>query len=128
MAYPFQIKSLNEYHEQYKKSIDDPETFWGDIAGHFSWVRKWDSVFQWSFTEPSVKWFLNGQLNITENCLDRHLDALGDKAAIIWEPNGVDEQGRIITYKELHHEVCRFAAVLQKTVYRRATACASIWA
>ena len=79
----------------------------------FSWRKKWDKVLEWNFTEPDVKWFIGGKLNITENALDRHLAERGDKAAIIWEPNDPKEKGRTLTYRELHAEVCRFANVLK---------------
>jgi acetyl-CoA synthetase len=113
MAYPFQIRSLDEYKKAYQKSIDDPEGFWNEIASAFQWRNRWDKTLEWNFKEPSVKWFLNGKLNITENCIDRHLATLGDKPAIIWEPNRPDERVRIVTYNRLHKRVCQFAQVLQ---------------
>jgi acetyl-CoA synthetase len=112
MSYPYQIKDLEGYHEAYQKSIQNPDAFWGEVAEHFTWHKKWDKVSDWNFKEPSIKWFVGGQLNITENCLDRHLAAMGDKPAIIWEPNDPDEQHRILTYKQLHLKVCQFAQVL----------------
>jgi len=87
MSYPYQIKSLEEYRQAYQKSIDAPEDFWDDIAQHFFWRKKWDKVLEWNFSEPKVEWFKGAQLNITENCIDRHLEKLGKKPAIIWEPN-----------------------------------------
>ena len=105
MSYPYQIRSLEQYQSEYKKSVDDPEGFWADIAGHFQWRRPWDKVLSWNFTEPRVRWFEGAQLNITENCLDRHLAERGDQPAIIWEPNNPDEHHRILTYKELHFKV-----------------------
>ena len=113
MSYPYQIKTPEEYRLAYQKSITDPEGFWADIAGNFQWRRKWDKVLDWNFKEPNVKWFIGGQLNITENCLDRHLADKGDKPAIIWEPNNPDEDYRILSYKELHFKVCQFANVLR---------------
>jgi acetyl-CoA synthetase len=110
----YQVKSYEEYKEAYAISVADPEQFWGKVADEFSWHRKWDKVLEWNFTTPDVKWFVNGKLNITENCLDRHLQAQGNKPAIIWEPNGTEEAHRVITYAELHKYVCRFAAVLRK--------------
>ena len=83
MSYPYQIKTLAQYHEAYEQSINNPEAFWEEVASHFVWKRKWERVCDWNFIEPHVKWFLGGKLNITENCLDRHIDALGDKPAII---------------------------------------------
>ncbi len=107
------ITSIEHYHETYKKSVDQPEQFWSEIADSFQWHQKWDKVLEWNFREPKVEWFVNGKLNITENCLDRHLDNNADKPAIIWEANDPNEAGRILTYKELHAEVCRFSNVLQ---------------
>jgi acetyl-CoA synthetase len=113
MAYPFQIRSLDDYKKAYQKSVDDPEGFWNEIASAFEWRKQWDKTLEWNFKEPRVKWFLNGKLNITENCIDRHLATLGDKPAIIWEPNRPDERVRIVTYNRLHKRVCQFAQVLQ---------------
>jgi acetyl-CoA synthetase len=113
MAYPFQITSLEAYEAAYKKSIESPEEFWSDIAQHFKWKKKWDKVLDWNFKEPSVKWFSGGKLNITENCLDRHLQQLGNQPAIIWEPNDPEEHHRILTYKNLYDKVCQFAHVLK---------------
>ena len=112
MPYPFQITSLDQYHADYKKSIEDPETFWGDVAGHFYWRRKWDKVLEWNFKEPKVEWFKGAKLNITENCIDRHLATMGDKPAIIWEPNNPEERVRIVTYNRLHKRVCQVAQML----------------
>ena len=112
MSYPYQIKSLQQYHEAYKKSIDTPELFWNEIAETFSWQKKWDNTLDWNFSDPKVTWFKGGKLNITENCLDRHLAKNGDTPAMIWEPNDPDEHHRIITYKQLHLKVCQFAQVL----------------
>jgi acetyl-CoA synthetase len=110
---PHKITSFEQYQETYKKSIEQPELFWSEIAESFTWKQKWDQVFDWNFKEPSVKWFLNAKLNITENCLDRHLETNGNKAAIVWESNDAAAPNRTLTYKELHAEVCRFANVLQ---------------
>jgi len=113
MSYPYQIKTLEEYKAAYQKSIKTPEAFWADIAQHFHWRKKWDKVLEWNFKEPSVKWFVNGKLNITENCIDRHLEKLGEKPAIIWEPNNPEERVRVVTYNRLHKRVCQFAQVLK---------------
>lgn len=113
MSYPYQIRSLEEYHKAYKESVEDPEKFWSEIAGSFYWKKKWDKVLDWNFTEPSIKWFEGGKLNITENCLDRHLEKLGDTPAIIWEPNNPEEHHRVLTYKNLYDKVCQFANVLK---------------
>ena len=112
MRYPYQIKSLQQYHEAYKKSIDTPELFWNEIAETFTWQKKWDKTLEWNFKDPKVEWFKGGKLNITENCLDRHLEKNGDTPAMIWEPNDPEEHHRIITYKQLHLKVCQFAQVL----------------
>ena len=113
MAYPFQIKSLEQYHEAYKKSVEDPKGFWGAIGENFVWHRKWDTVLEWNFKEPKIEWYKGARLNITENCIDRHLEKLGDKPAIIWEPNNPEERTRIVTYSRLHKRVCQFAQVLK---------------
>ncbi len=110
-----QISSFEEYKTVYKRSIAQPELFWSEVAEDFLWKKKWDSVLNWNFTEPKVKWFDGAQLNITENCLDRNLKERGEQIAIIWEPNDPKEEFRTITYKELHTEVCRFANALLST-------------
>src|SRR6185312_7118211 len=102
MSYPYQIKSLDEYRKVYQQSIENPEKFWGDVASHFTWRRRWDKVLNWDFKEPRIEWFAGGKLNITENCLDRHLPSLADKPAIIWEPNNPEERTRVVTYERLH--------------------------
>jgi acetyl-CoA synthetase len=113
MSYPYQIKSLDEYRQQYQQSIDDPAGFWAGIAEHFQWKQKWDNVLDWNFKEPKIEWFKGAKLNITENCLDRHLEKYGDYPAIIWEPNDPEEHHRILTYKKLYEKVCQFAHVLK---------------
>lgn len=107
------IKSYQEYQEVYKHSVENPEAFWADVAGHFYWRKKWDRVLDWNFTDPHIKWFEGAKLNITENCLDRHLESQGDKPAIIWEPNDPAEPHRVLSYRALHHKVCQFATVLK---------------
>ncbi|TVR87503.1 MAG: acetate--CoA ligase [Saprospirales bacterium] len=109
----FRIDSYERYQKEYEKSVNDPEGFWGDVANNYQWRKKWDRVLEWNFEEPKVKWFLNGQLNITENCLDRHLKERGNKLAIIWEPNDPKERVVRLTYRELHHQVCKYANVLK---------------
>ena len=113
MNYPYQIKTLDQYQQAWKKSIDDPASFWSEIATHFVWKKKWDKALEWNFKEPAVKWFQGGQLNITENCLDRHLNDKGNQPAIIWEPNNPDDTQRLITYNELYEMVNQFSHVLQ---------------
>ncbi|HVZ95290.1 MAG TPA: acetate--CoA ligase [Chitinophagaceae bacterium] len=115
MKYPFQVTSLEGYKEAYKKSMDDPESFWANVAENFQWRKKWDKVLSWDFkgeNAPQVKWFEGAKLNITENCIDRHLKEMADKPAIIWEPNNPEERTRIVTYARLHKRVCQFAQVL----------------
>lgn len=113
MSVPFHIRTREEYDAAYRKSVEHPEQFWADIAAHFSWRKPWDKVLEWNFTEPRIQWFINGKLNITENCLDRHLEKQGNTPAIIWEPNDPRENSQTITYKELHYKVCQFAQVLK---------------
>ena len=113
MSYPYQIKSLKEYQEAYKESVENPEAFWGNVAESFTWKKKWDKVLEWNFKEPSIKWFQGGKLNITENCIDRHLETNADTPAIIWEPNNPEDHYRVLTYRELHHKVMQFANVLK---------------
>ena len=112
MAYPFQILTEKQYHEDYKRSVENPEDFWSSVASHFKWRKKWDKVLEWNFKQPKIEWFSGAKFNITENCIDRHLQSLGDKPAIIWEPNNPEEKTRIVTYNRLHKRVCQFAQVL----------------
>ncbi|WP_299382233.1 acetate--CoA ligase [uncultured Lacinutrix sp.] len=110
----YHIKHLEEYYQVYRKSVRNPESFWEEIAEeHFMWRKKWDNVLSWDFSKPEVKWFEGAKLNITENCIDRHLYTRGDKTAIIFEPNSPKEKALHITYRELHERVCRFANVLK---------------
>ncbi len=109
-----QVKSFEEYQESYQLSIDNPEVFWANIAEHFTWKKKWDRVLDWNFSEPKIEWFGGAKLNITENCLDRHLEHNGDDIAIIWESNDPDEASRNISYRELHQQVCTFSNVLKQ--------------
>lgn len=107
------ISNLEEYKTTYKKSVDAPEDFWAEIAENFSWQKKWDKVLDWNFDGPTIKWFINGKFNITENAIDRHLPAKANKTAFIWEPNSVNTNHRIITYQNLHDEVCKVANTLK---------------
>ncbi|WP_199140270.1 acetate--CoA ligase [Pedobacter sp. ASV12] len=109
-----QINSFEEYQETYQKSINQPEEFWAGIASNFLWKKKWDHVLSWNFTTPDIKWFEGAKLNITENCLDRHLAENGDTPAIVWEPNDPEKESITLTYRVLHEQVCRFANVLKK--------------
>lgn len=108
-----QIKSLQEYYTKYAESVTNPEQFWDNIAQTFQWRKKWDKTLEWNFEEPNIKWFINGKVNITENCLDRHLKTNANKIAIIWESNNPNEDSIKLTYKELHEKVCQFANVLK---------------
>ncbi|MEO6960861.1 MAG: acetyl-coenzyme A synthetase N-terminal domain-containing protein, partial [Puia sp.] len=94
MSYPYQIHTFDEYLSAYQKSIEQPENFWTGVAEHFTWKKKWDKVLEWNFKEPRVSWFQGAKMNITENCLDRHLADKGDQPAIIWEPNDPNEKNR----------------------------------
>lgn len=105
---------MEEYRETYKRSVDDPEGFWEDIASQFQWQKKWDKTLEWDFEKPDIKWFINGKMNITENCLDRHLKDRGNKLALIWEPNDPKERFIRLTYRELYEKVCMYANVLKK--------------
>ena len=113
MSYPYQLKSRAEYDAAYKRSEENPVEFWADIASHFHWRKKWDVTLDWNFVEPHVRWFLGGKLNITENCIDRHLPERANQPAIIWEPNDPDESHRVLTYKQLYDKVCQFSHVLR---------------
>lgn len=102
-----------QYQEMYRRSIDDPDSFWAEQASRFlSWSRMWEKVQEWDYIDANIKWFIGGQLNVSYNCLDRHLQTRGDQIAIIWEGDD-PEQDRQITYKELYQEVCRFANALK---------------
>ena len=107
------IKTFEEYQEKYAQSIADPSAFWGEIAETFQWVKPWDKVLEWNFQEPKVEWFKGGQLNITTNALDRHLEHNGDKTAFYWEPNDPEKEAVSYTYAELHTAVCRFSNALK---------------
>ena len=113
------LRKQEDYSAAYERSVSDPEGFWAAQAGNFMWKRKWDKVLQWDFDGPDVKWFLGGELNITENCLDRHLATRGDKTAIVWEANDPNEALQHITYRELHDRVCRFANVLKRNEVKK---------
>ncbi|HEY5390846.1 MAG TPA: acetyl-coenzyme A synthetase N-terminal domain-containing protein, partial [Hanamia sp.] len=78
MKYPYQIKTFEEYQEAYKKSVENPDEFWADVAENFLWKKKWDKVLEWNFTEPKIEWFKGAKLNVTENCIDRHLETMGE--------------------------------------------------
>lgn len=108
-----QIKSIEQYHEAYQKSMDDPEGFWAEQADTFIWKEKWHTVLKNDLITPDIRWFEGGKLNITENCLDRHAAERGDQWAIIWEPNEANEPSIRITYKQLLAEVNKCANALR---------------
>lgn len=114
MSYPYQIKSLAQYRETYRRSIEDPEAFWTEIAGYFRWMQTHEKVLEWNFSGPDVKWFQGAQLNITENCLDRWVEKQPDAIALLWESNFRDEAHRQLTYRELLSLVEQFAHVLKQ--------------
>jgi len=105
--------NLEEYNKLYKYSVDNPEQFWSDVADSFIWKKKWSKVLEYDFSKPKFEWFVDGKLNITENCLDRHIENTPDKTAIIFEPNNPEDETLHISYKELHSKVCSFANVLK---------------
>jgi len=107
------LKNFEDYQEVYKRSLEDPENFWAEIAAEFHWRKPWTKVLEWNFTEPRVQWFKNGKLNITENCLDRHLPTLGNTPAFIWEPNDPLEKSVTLSYNVLFEKVCRLGNVLK---------------
>ncbi len=107
------IKTFDEYKKVYRRSVEDPEGFWAEQADTFSWRKKWDNVLEWDFRKPDIRWFIGGKMNITENCLDRHLESRGDQRAIIWEANDPDTPNRVLTYKQLHEAVCKTANALK---------------
>ena len=110
----YHIKHLEEYYKIYLKSVREPEAFWEKIAEeNFTWYKKWDNVLEWDFKKPEIKWYQGAKLNITENCIDRHLSTKGNKTAILFEPNNPGEETQHITYNQLHERVNRFANVLK---------------
>ena len=110
----YHIKHLEEYFQVYRKSVRNPEAFWEEIAEeHFSWRKKWDRVLSWDFRKPEVAWFEGARLNITENCIDRHLPTRAEKTALLFEPNDPEEPAQHITYRELYERVCKMANVLK---------------
>jgi len=108
------IRTFEEYTQAYQNSVEDPEGFWGEVAQEFIWKKPWKRVLDWNFKEPNIKWFVGGKMNITENCLDRHAHSKPNHPAIIWEPNEIDDDSVVMTYKVLYERVCRFANVLKK--------------
>jgi len=109
----YRINSFEEYESAYRKSVDDPEGFWADIASNFHWQKPWEKVLNWDFKTPDVKWFEGAKTNITYNALDRHLETKGDQVAILWEPNNPDDEAVRLTYRQLYEQVCRTANALK---------------
>ena len=107
--YDYQLKTNKSFREAHKKSIENPQAFWGEIASTFKWKQPWEEVLRYDWSIPKTEWFLGGKLNITENCLDRHVINHPDKDALIWEPNDPNDATVRYTYKELLSAVCRFA-------------------
>ena len=113
-THPFyKVNSFGHYKDLYEQSVESPEDFWAEVAENFTWRRKWDKVLHWNFEGPDIKWFEGAELNITENCLDRHLETQADKTAFIWEPNDPREKAVNISYKELHEKVCQMANLMR---------------
>ena len=113
------ITSFREYEQKHAQSVQDPEGFWDEVAQEYVWRKPYDKVCQWEFETPDVKWFLGGKMNITENCLDRHLDTRGNKTAFIWEPNNPHQGVVKLTYRELYEKVCQFANALKSKGIRK---------
>lgn len=107
------IQSIQDYQNQYNTSLQNPETFWASVAEDFVWRKKWTRVLEWDFHKPEVKWFIGGKLNITENCIDRHLVGQADQTAILWEPSDPKEEAKKITYRQLHQQVCKVGNMLK---------------
>ncbi len=107
------ISSMTDYTSAYRQSAANPEEFWDEIAGDFIWKKKWTKVLEWDFHKPEVKWFIGGKLNITENCIDRHLARQADQIAILWEPNDPKAEAKKITYQQLHEQVCKVGNMLK---------------
>jgi len=108
------VRRMEDYKELYQKSLNDPEKFWGELAEELDWSKKWDKVLEWDFNKPEIKWFPGGKLNVSHNCLDRHLNTWrSNKVALIWQGEPLEEN-RFFTYQQLHYHVCKFANVLKK--------------
>ncbi len=105
--------NFNHYVQEYLRSVENPEAFWEEKAKDFIWYKPWNKILTWDFTKPEVKWFEGAKLNITENCIDRHLTDRADQTAIIWEANDPNEPAQHISYLDLHREVCRLSNTLK---------------
>ncbi|PKH67051.1 acetate--CoA ligase [Flavobacterium sp. ALD4] len=111
----YKINNLEEYFKEYKKSVREPRKFWDKIASeNFTWYQEWEKVVDFNMAEADIKWFVDAKVNITKNCIDRHLAKKGDKTAIIFEPNDPGEEALHISYTELHQRVCKMANVLRE--------------
>lgn len=114
MSY-YKIQNLEQYFKHYNKSIREPRKFWGKIAEeNFVWYQPWDKVVDFNMAEAEIRWFTDAKVNIVKNCIDRHLARRGNKTAIIFEPNNIEEKAQHITYSELHERVCKMANVLRE--------------
>ncbi len=123
------IKNMDQFKEIYDRSIQDKDAFWADIAERITWFKKWDKVSDVDFTKAKIKWFEGGKLNVSYNCLDRHVEAgKGDRTALIWEGNNPEED-KHFTYQELLDEVQKFANVLKNIGVEKAieSACICRW-
>jgi acetyl-CoA synthetase len=107
------INSIEDYNKAYQESVDTPESFWEGIAQNFTWHSKWDKILEWNFSGPDVKWFINAKLNITVNCIDRHLPRKENETAFLWEPNDPAASARSVTYGQLSKQVNRLANLLK---------------
>ncbi|MFN8886321.1 MAG: acetyl-coenzyme A synthetase N-terminal domain-containing protein, partial [Cyclobacteriaceae bacterium] len=107
------MNNFQDYLAEYQQSITDPEKFWASQADNFVWKKKWNAVLQWDFHKAEVKWFIGGKLNITENCIDRHLPMRSNQTAILWESNDPKEPSRNITYQQLHDQVSKVGNMLK---------------
>ncbi len=113
-AHTARIGSLEKYRWMYERSLADPDQFWAEQAERITWFKKWDRVSKWDFNEAKIEWFLGGKLNVSVNCLDRHLHGpRKNKAALIWEGDS-PEESRTLTYQDVYRETCRFANALRK--------------
>ena len=112
-------KTLEDYNRLYSESVINPETFWEKIAETFLWKKKWNNVLSFDFNKPEFKWFEGASLNITENCLDRHLAYIPEQTAILFEPNDPNQKSEKISYRDLHRRVCVFANVLKSKKIRK---------
>ena len=114
MSY-YKVENLEQYFKHYNKSVREPRKFWGKIAEeNFTWYQQWDKVVEFNMAEADIKWFTEAKLNMSKNCIDRHLNKRGDKTAIIFEPNNPNEDALHISYNELHQRVCKMANVLRE--------------